>query len=440
VRRVGQVTKASPGVRALLFVAVISLPALPALPTLPAFVSGQASFGDTRDLKSTNPSTRLRAVQRLQETALAESALPLAPLINDPQDEVQFAAIAAELNIFLADRILPRRRVGLVIEKRSSIAAETAFTGGRFSLGVRSVPAEVLAALRKAAHDENARVALEAVYAFGLLALQPSGSARRVLLRATWPDIAPLVGASDPAMRYAAARVLSAVFARRPGDEPIDEPIGDALITALNDDDRVIKAAAMQALGAIRYDRAVQALTDLYAFYGQGQNEMAEAALDALAHIAQPASGDLFTTALSARSAALRVSAIEGLARIGDATKLAAIVAAVDADRSEATALAGVYASARLANGRIDRIGDALAKPRLRAQARQYLIELLPGRAAALTSHAQDPDARVRLEAIELLGASGDRAAVPLVERALRDREPQVARAAERALVRLRAQ
>jgi len=68
------------------------------------------------------------------------------------------------------------------------------------------------------------------------------------------------------------------------------------------------------------------------------------------------------------------------------------------------------------------------------------LIELLPGRAAALTSHAQDPDARVRLEVIELLGASGDRAAVPLVERALRDREPQVARAAERALVRLRAQ
>jgi len=376
-------------------------------------------------------------VQRLQEAALVEAAVPLAPLVNDPENEVQFAAIAAELNIFLAEPIVPRRRVGLVVERRSSIAAESAFTAGRFALGVRSVPAEVLAALRKGAHDENPRVALEAVYAFGLLAWQPSGSARRELLRASGPDIAPLVGASDPAMRYAAARVLGALFAPRPQDEPIEEPIGDALITALNDDDRVVKAAAMQALGAMRYERAVQALSDLYAFYGQ--NELAEAALDALAHIARPASADLFTAALASRSAALRVAAIEGLARIGDRSKLAAITAAVDADRSDAVALAGVYASARLANERINRIGDALARPRLRMQARQYLLELLPGRAAALTSHAQDPDARVRLDAIEVLGASGDRAALPLVEAALRDRDPQVARAAERALARLRA-
>jgi HEAT repeat protein len=392
-----------------------------------------------RDLTSTDASTRLRAVQKLQEAAFVEAAEPLAPLVNDPQDDVQLAAIAAELNIFLAEPIVPRRRVGFVIEKRNAVVADAAFTAGPFALGPRPVPADVLTALRRGAHDENPRVALEALYAFGLLAGQPSGSSRRELLRATGPDLAPLTGASDPALRYAAARVLGRLFAQRPQDEPIDQTIGDALITAMNDDDRAVKAAAMQALGMMRYERAVQALTDLYTFYGRSQ--AAAAALDALAHIAHPSSAGIFMAALSAKTAAaLRVAAIEGLARIGDASKLAAIQAAADADRNEAVTLAGVYAAARLANQPIDRIADALTRPRLRSQGRQYLMELLPGRVTALTSHVQDPDAGLRLEIVELLGVSGDPAALPLVELALKDGEPQVARAAERAAARLRRQ
>jgi len=141
---------------------------------------------------------------------------------------------------------------------------------------------------------------------------------------------------------------------------------------------------------------------------------------------------------LSGKNSTLRLLAIEGLARIGDATRLPAIQAAVDADKNEAVALAGLYASARLANERIDRIADALTKSRLRLQARQYLLELLPGRAASVTSQLQDPDARLRQDVVELLGVSGDAAALPLVEPLLKDREPQVARAAERAVARLR--
>ena len=399
--------------------------------------AAQLSFDEAmRDLKSTSASARLRAVQRLQELASAEAALPIAPLLNDPQNDVQLAAIAAEMNIFLAEPVVPRRRVGFVVEVRNSVAAEAAFTAGPFALGTRPVPLEVLTALRLAARDDNPRVALEALYAFGALAAQPSGDERRQMLRATGPEIAPLIGASDPAQRYAAARVIGHVFAKRPQDEPIDEPVGDALITALNDDDRAVKAAAMQALGRMRYERSVQALTELYGFYGT--NESAEAALDALARIAHPSSVETFAAALSGKSSTLRLLAIEGLARSGDATRLPAIQAAVDADRSEAVALAGLYASARLADGRIDRIADALTKARVRLQARQYLQELLPGRASSVTTQLQDPDARLRQDVVELLGVTGDAAALPLVEPLLKDREPQVARAAERAVARLR--
>ena len=46
----------------------------------------------------------------LKEAAFEEAALPLAPLITDPRDAVQLEAIAAELNIFLAEKMTPGKR------------------------------------------------------------------------------------------------------------------------------------------------------------------------------------------------------------------------------------------------------------------------------------------------------------------------------------------
>jgi HEAT repeat protein len=386
----------------------------------------------TRDLTSADPAVRLRAVQRLKQVAYLEAAIPLARLVSDPQDEVQLEAIAAELNIFLAEPVVPRKRVGFVVEVRTPVLSEPAFSAGPLAIGARPVPIEVLTALRLGARDDNPRVALEALYAFGALGAEAAGSARRDLLRASGPDIAALVGASDPAMRYAAVRVLGRVFAKRAQDDPTEESVGDAVITALNDGDQAIKAAAMQTLGSMRYERGVQALTDLFQFYGK--NDAAEAALDALARIAHPASAPVLTAQLSGKSPARRGIAIEGLGRIGDASQLAEIQRALDADRSDAVTLAGVFASALLTNAPIDRIADALMKPKLRAQARQYLLELMPGRSSALTGHLQDPDARLRLEVVDLLGVAGDPAALPLVEPLLMDRDPQVSRAAVRAV------
>ena len=100
--------------------------------------------------------------------------------------------------------------------------------------------------------------------------------------------------------------------------------------------------------------------------------------------------------------------------------------------------LAGVYATALLANAPIDRLADALTRPRLHDQARQYLVELVAGRTQAVASQLQDPDPRLRLDIVELLGQSGDPAALALVEPLLSDRDPQVARAAVRAVASLK--
>ena len=401
-------------------------------------LAGQVPFEQAAtDLTSSDAGTRLRAVLLLKQSSFPEAAVPLAALLTDPQDDIQLEAIAAEMNIFLAEPVVPKKRIAFVVEKRTSVQAEPAFSAGPGALGALPVPVEVLTALRVAARDENPRVAIEALYAFGALAGEPSGDARRTLLREAGPDVAALIGSSDPAMRFAAVRVLGRVFARRVKDEVIESTVGDAVITALNDNDRAVRAEAMRALGAMRYERGVQALTDLFIYHGKG--DAAEAALDALAHIAHPANAPLFMAQLASKSAALRGIALEGLAREGDASQLAAIQAAVDKEREPSVSLAGAFALIVLGNVPTDQVADSLSRPKLREQAKRYLIELAPGRTTAFAHQLLDSETQVRLDMVDVLGLAGDPAAIAVLQPLVQDREPQVARAAERAVARLRA-
>jgi HEAT repeat protein len=380
----------------------------------------------TRDLSNPDAGTRLRAVRMLKEAAYPEAAVPLAALVTDPEDNVQFEAIWAELNIFLAEKIIQKKRV----------AAEAAFSGGPLALNGSPVPLEVLNALRAAMRDDNPRVALEALYAFGALAGDLSASAKRELLAASGPELAGTLGVSDPALRLAAARVIGRVFARRQPDPGLSENVGDAVITALNDSDRDVRAAAMEALGAMRYERALQALNEMFQYYSR--NALGQSALDALAHIGHVSSVPLFAIQLVGKNATLKLIAIEGLARIGDRGGASQIQASLARERNDAVLLAANFAAVLFSNSSIDAIAEALAKPKLREQAMRYLIELAPGRSAAFVGLAQDPAARIRADVADVLGLSGDAAAVPIVEPMIQDRDAQVVRSAQRAVGRLR--
>src|SRR5262245_8539378 len=248
-------------VRMFLTPAMLSLAAHPAYPAHPAQVSFEQA---TRDLASPDAGARFKAAQMLKEAGYPEAAVPLAALVTDPVDEVQLEAIAAELNLFLEERIVPRKRIGFVIEVRNQVLAESAFSSGPLAIGARPVPREVLTALRTASGDEQSRVALEAIYAFGVLAFEPSGERSEELLQTSAPALAALLGVPDPAMRFAALRVIGRVFAPRVYDGPIDELLGDAVITALNDPDRAVKSAAMESLGLLRYARGVQARKEVF--------------------------------------------------------------------------------------------------------------------------------------------------------------------------------
>jgi HEAT repeat protein len=391
--------------------------------------------GAIRDLRSTDTRVRLNAVRLLKDAAPVEAAMPLVPLIADSEDEIQYEAIGAELNIFLAEKAVSKRRVGLVFEVRNRVLAEGVFSAGPLALGVHPVPNPLLSALLAAVPDDNAYIGIEALYAFGTLAVDAAGTARRELLRAAAPEFAAFVGASEPEQRIAALRVAGRVFGRRADDLPVDETLGDAIVLALNDRDPLVRTEARAALGAMRYERAIQALTELLQHFRSGA--VADELLDALARIGHGASRPLMIAALDTGSAARKRSAIEGLARMDDGQALQVIEKSLGSDRSESLLLARAFASVRLGKGSLEEIVNALKRGRLRDQALGYLIELAPGRTAAFGRFAQDPDPTIRTDIADVLGLSRDPAALGIVEPATRDSDPRVAGAAARAVARL---
>ena len=85
-----------------------------------------------------------------------------------------------------------------------------------------------------------------------------------------------------------------------------------------------------------------------------------------------------------------------------------------------------------------DRVTDWLSKPNLRGQAKGYLTEIAPGRTGTFSHPLLDGDPQIRADMCDVLGLAGDPAAIAVLEPLVQDREPQVSRAAERAIARLK--
>jgi len=404
---------------------------------LPGTSAAQVQFEDAiKDLSSENPSVRLKTLQALRDAGYPEAAVPVSNLIIDTQDNVQRQAIATELDLFLADKVTSRKDLEPSVEKRDPLSAEAAFERGPLVVGLRPVPPEVLNALRVAAHDENPRVALEALYAFGALTSQLDGATRSILQRVSQQDLVTVLEGRNSSLREAAARVIGRFYARRPNDPPVEATIGDALLAALNDKDRSVRTAALEALGDLRYEPAIQPLTDLIKTPVKGAD--IDGALDALARIASPESAAIFREQLKSKSIARRTIAVEGLARLKGTVKLGEIQTALAKEQEDEVLLAQSFAATMLADAPIDQLGEALVRPRVHDQARRYLIELAPGHANRFGRHAIDPDSRIRVEVAEILTLAGDRNALPLVTPLASDQDPAVAFAGGRAVAQLR--
>ena len=386
-----------------------------------AATAQQLRFDDVvRNLRNPDPRTRLSAIHLLRDARYPEAIVPIAALVNDPVDEIQLEAIAAELSFFLERDMKSKRMVGFVLEKRRSGLARGAFDLGPYAVWPRPASPELVSALLQAVDDENDKVRVEAIYAVGVIGRTPL----------TADQVARLGKALDhydPAVRSGAARVIARLKVAA---------TSDTLIKAVNDSQADVRYAAMRALGAIGEPRAITALTEQFNYYRKGEG--AWSALEALARLGSTASVPQFRERLQDKDAYIRRAAIEGIGRAGDAESVDALERTATIDDSPMVRLAAVFALQKLGRNYAARIVDLMSSEKLVQQGQEYLIELGPAMTAILLPRLQEPDASVREAVADVLGVIGDASTMPALEAATKDRDASVASAAKRALARLR--
>ncbi len=384
-------------------------------------IAQQLRFDDVvRNLRNPDPKIRLSAVKLLRDAKYPEAIAPMSALVVDPIDEIQLETIGAQLSFFLSEEVKARKKIGFVIERRNPSVAGTAFDLGPLARSARLAPPVLVSSLLQAIDDENDKVRLEATYALGVVAKAPlTGEDAERLIKA--------LDHYDPAVRAAAARVIARLNVTA---------AGEALLKAVNDSDANVRHAAMRALGSIKDTRATSALTEQFAFYRKGDG--AFAALDALAHLAQPTSLSLFKERLTDKDPFIRRAAVEGLGRIGDKSVTEDLVRGATMDDSEMVRMAMAFALAKLGRNYVTRIVDAMDSPKLVPQAQEYLIELGPSIVQDLYPRLQESEPAIRAAVAEVLGVIGGEGSLPALQPVTQDRDPQVASSAKQAIERIK--
>jgi HEAT repeat protein len=381
-------------------------------------LSAQASWQDVvRNLRHPDPQIRLKSAQQLGGAGYVDAAEPVAPLLLDPDDRVQAAAIEAELGFFLVDRIGGMRILGFGGSKST---AQEAFEAGPLIRAAPPVPAAVIDRLIAAMRDENARIRFDAVHALGAIAEAPLAPAQAKAL-------ADELDHYDPIIRAATARVLARLRAAEGADR---------LLTTLADSNAVVRQFAVEALGMIRENRAVPPLLDLLS---RGRGDAASQALLALARIGHAPSRDEFRKRLTDRDPAMRRAAAEGLGRLMDRESLEALRGLQSSDRDDEVRLAAAFAVDRLGEPQAGMLAAHMILKDVSVQACSYLLEMgrpaLDGVRATLDVAK---DNRHRAELVHLIGFIGTRDEVGWVETFLSDRDERVRRAAADAIARLK--
>jgi HEAT repeat protein len=402
-------------------------------------ISAQPASPDAQLADLQNPSTRTRieTLHRLGEQGRMDAATPMAALLLDGNDDVQFAAVESLLNLYTVHTDLAKRAWGVPSVGRPTTLAESAFEAGPLATMPTAVPADVVANLAAVVlHDDSQRIRLAAAYGLGVLASPAMGPLASTAVESVTSNVVGALKHPDAATRQVVARVSGRVFAPA-ADAPASQAIGDALIGAMNDTDELVRRWAMDSLGLLRYDRAVQALTDHASYYGKGED--GAAALHAVARIASPGSAPVMRALLANQYVPFRLLSIEGLGRIGDRGALPQIQESAASSRDAGVLLAAGFARFLFGQADIVAIADALGKPDTDIQAKVYLAEIVMTNPSALHPLLRTPNPSIRMIAAEILGTCRQPGEAAALQALQQDPSPDVVDAVNEAIRRLQA-
>jgi HEAT repeat protein len=407
----------------------------------PATALARTSCEDLRaSLKSPNARTRETAAGQLGSARCQDSVTSLGALVRDPEVKVRLAVVKAlremrdppsvpTLTTFLGDGAPAIREQAVaalteVYTERDRPAPMDRFLGA-FSDEIDTyrvprylqVDAGAVPALARLLQDENAGVRRVAAQAIGML----SGTVAVPQLTAALAD-------PNPEVR---AEVVTAIAKTASASE------GRALIPLLEDESSAVRMRTFHALGVLGVKEAGPALRSVWE--ANRRREWEPRILDALARVRDPGLRELFLQLVQDTDATRRRFGIEGLARISDATMVAAFKKDYQREGNEELRLAYCYALTLLGDRAfIDSLVLALPRRPGGRRSRDYLLEMGAPVLPELYPYLADPSADVRAELAELIGEMEVPAAASQLERLLSDPNAGVVDRATRAIEHLR--
>jgi HEAT repeat protein len=401
----------------------------------------RTSFEDlVANLKSPNVKTRLEAAESLGKSRRPEAVTPLAASLgNEPEPRVRLEVVRALRNLRSlsgvpalvsamsdAEADVREEALGSIVEIYSE--RERSGPVGRF-LEIFSdehsraspplfapVDPAVHGALARALRDERKEIRQEAAYAAGILDCKP-----------VLPDLASALHDVEAGVRGSAATAIGKL------GTPAD---GQRLILLLSDENAGVRNRTLQAIGTLRVREAGPALRER--FEQSRRREQSVRVLEALSLVADPAQADLFREIVRESDPERKRLAVEGLARVADASLLSAFKKDFQRERSDDLRFAYAFGLVLLGDRDfLDTLVLGLSSGS-GERVRDYLLELGRPVLDDLYPYLNDQDAEIRAQLCDIIAALGDSSSIALVEPLLTDPSPKVADRANRAIERLK--
>ncbi len=392
------------------------------------------------NLKSPNAKTRQQAAVELGQSRRREAVAPLTGLVRDPEPKVRLEMVRSlrqlrdlgavpTLVTSLQDGEARIREevVGSLVEMYTERERSTAIDrflevfsdeDERAALPLYSpVDPAVYEALGRALSDAEPSVRRQSAFALGIL---DGRSAVRALQNALQDG--------DDGVRAAAASALGKVGA---SDD------GRALVPLATDPSSQVRLRALRSLGVLRTRAAGPALREVYET--NRSKDAGLGVLEALSRLEDPAQADLFKRLIQDPDPEKRRLAIEGLARVSDASALPSFKKDYQRERDQDLRLAFAFALVRLGDHAFaDSLVLCLPSRTLGSRCVSYLLEVGRSVLGDLYAYLSDTDAEIRAALCDVLGAVGDAESIPRLQPLVSDPSSKVADAANRAIERLK--
>jgi HEAT repeat protein len=369
---------------------------------------------------------RVEAVRAIVQLDTQRSLDPLVKATADNDPEIQIRATDGLVNFYLPGYVeqgisAPFKKMGTAVKSRFTDTNDQVID---YSVQARPDIVQALGKLARGGASMEARAG--AARALGILHA-----------RAALPDLIQALKSTDTDVNY---EVLIAIQKIR------DKSAGPDIAFRLRDPVEKVQIAAIETTGLLENRAAINQIRDV--LDRTKKDKVRRAALTALAFMPDATTRGVFLAHLDDKDDALRVAAMEGLARLHDPSDQARFKKAFDEEKKAPGRLAGAFGLVYEGQREMTEFApfrylvNQLNSQSYRDVSIAYVKELARDpqtRQSVYKAFEQTPTKAEKTGLAQILGASGDRDSIPYLETLSKDPDADVDKEALRALQNLHA-